>query len=156
MCVCLLTHFSLWYNAGVPHMLAKLAICYCILKLATHFNRFCYCFLYNLLLGPPLPFTTWYVSRAVFINPRRMHEGYSSRSVCEWVSLSVCVCFRASCYIPVFIRWKQGAIRLFVVDTIYALFEFRWKCFVQKFWRHFLTTTAFFTSCRALAQWKRE
>ena len=28
------------------------------------------------------------------INPRRMHEGYGSRSVC------LCVCYRASCYIP--------------------------------------------------------
>ena len=33
------------------------------------------------------------------INPRRMREGYGSRSVCKWVS--VCVCYRASCYIPV-------------------------------------------------------
>ena len=30
------------------------------------------------------------------ISPRRMHEGYGSRSVCE----CVCVCYRASYYIP--------------------------------------------------------
>jgi hypothetical protein len=32
------------------------------------------------------------------INPRRMREGYSSRSVCMWVS--ECVCYHATSYIP--------------------------------------------------------
>ena len=34
----------------------------------------------------------------IIINPWRMHEGYSSHCVSEWVS--VCVCYCASCYIP--------------------------------------------------------
>ena len=32
------------------------------------------------------------------VNPRRMREGYGSRSVCLSVCLSVC--YHASCYIP--------------------------------------------------------
>ena len=34
----------------------------------------------------------------VVINPRRMREGYGSRFVSVYVC--VCVCYRASCYIP--------------------------------------------------------
>ena len=63
------------------------------------------------------------------VNPRRMREGYSSRSVCLCVFLSVC--YRASCYIPQlydesqvslgFLCWSQ---RMYCVDFVeHALFE---------------------------------
>ncbi len=35
-----------------------------------------------------------HVINILVINPRRMREGYGSRSVCE------CVCYRATSYIP--------------------------------------------------------
>ena len=44
------------------------------------------------------------------INPQRMHEGYDSRFMC--------VCYHTSCYI----RWKQGAVRLSMAFSIYALY----------------------------------
>ena len=41
-----------------------------------------------------------FVSLVVLISPRRMREGYGSRSFCLSVCLSVC--YHASCYIPRF------------------------------------------------------
>ena len=38
------------------------------------------------------------LAQLLVINPRRMREGYSSRSVC--VSVYLCVCYQASCYVP--------------------------------------------------------
>ena len=38
------------------------------------------------------------ISTTFIINPRRMREGYGSRSVCVCVCVSVC--YHASCYIP--------------------------------------------------------
>ena len=55
------------------------------------------------------------------INPRHMHEGYHSRSVC----VSVCVSVTALAAKYLFYTLKQGAIRLFVVVTRYALCGFR-------------------------------
>ena len=75
----------------------------------------------------------------VIINPRRMREGYGSRSV--WVRVSVTTL--AATYLHVlYVENKVPFIGfLSYIDTMYALCGFRWKCFVQKFWRHFLTTT---------------
>ena len=55
------------------------------------------------------------------INPWHMHEGYCSRSVCVCVSVTV---------LPakyLFYTLKQGAIRLYVVVTRYALCGFHYK-----------------------------
>ena len=69
---------------------------------------------------------------------------------------SVCVYYRASCYI-LFVRWKSGAIRLSVlISTYYVLCGFHWKCFVQKLWQHLLITSAFFTSWLAFNGQKRQ
>ena len=79
------------------------------------------------------------------INPRRMCEGYGSRSV------SKCVCPLPRQLLHTrFIRWKQ--IRLFMV----FLYGFCWKHLIQKFWQHLLTTTAFFIPWWALDQLKRQ
>ena len=34
------------------------------------------------------------------INPRRMREGYGSRSVCVCVCVCLSVCYHTNCYIP--------------------------------------------------------
>ena len=58
---------------------------------------------------------------AIFvINPRRMHEGYCSRSLC----VSVCVSVTALAAKYLFYTLKQGVIRLFVVATRYVLCGF--------------------------------
>ena len=36
----------------------------------------------------------------VVINPRRMRDGYGSRSVCVCLSVCLSVCYHANCYIP--------------------------------------------------------
>ena len=60
----------------------------------------------------------------------------------------LCVYYRASCYIPCLLCWAQDAIGHIVTTSVYAhvLCRSCWKCFVQKFWQHFLTTSAFFAS----------
>ena len=60
-----------------------------------------------------------------------MHEGYSSRSVME-LAAAYPVC------------WKLGAIRFSVLLSTYVSCGFRWKRFLQKFWRDLLITSAFF------------
>ena len=71
-----------------------------------------YVYTYNVHILTPLNFykltqKRWLCMSAfpsTVINPRRMREGYSSRSVCVCVCvcLSVClsVCYHANCYIP--------------------------------------------------------
>ena len=51
----------------------------------------------------PCPKTPFHVKAVgvwiyTILNPRRMREGYGSRSVC--LSVCLCVCYCASCYIP--------------------------------------------------------
>ena len=57
-----------------------------------------------------------------FINPRRMREGYGSRSVCE----CVCVCLLSRQLLHTWlIRCKQGVIRLFTAFLMSELCGFR-------------------------------
>ena len=51
-----------------------------------------------------------------FINPRHMHKGYGSHSVC--------VCYHADCYISYFFHRNLGVIRLSVLFLTYALCGF--------------------------------
>ena len=90
---------------------------------------------------------------ASLIHPRRMREGYGSRSVC----ISVCVCLLSRQLLHTWlIQCKQGPNRLFTAFSRSKLCGFRSKRFVQKFWWYLLTTMAFFASWWALDWWKRQ
>ena len=75
-----------------------------------------------------------------FINPRRLCEGYCSRSVCVSVSLSV-NSLTATYFL--FASLKHGVMRIFMLFQTHALCRFCWKRFVLQFWRHLLRTATF-------------
>ena len=75
-----------------------------------------------------------------FINPRRMCEGYCSRSV--YVSVSLSVNSLTATYF-LFASLKHGVMRIFMPFQTHVLCGFCWKCFVLQFWRHLLRTTTF-------------
>ena len=80
-----------------------------------------------------------YLPLSSFINPRRA----CVRVTVIILSVSWCVCYYASCYIPhLFIECWVPLSFLCWSQHIYNLCGFHWKCLVQKFWRHFLITSA--------------
>ena len=71
------------------------------------------------------------INPRAFINPRRMREGYGSRSVC------VCLLPRYQLH-TWFVSLKYGVIRLLVASELYRLCGFSWKHSVQEFWCHLI------------------
>ena len=58
------------------------------------------------------------------------------------VCVCVCVCYCTSGYIPPLYVENKVPLGFLWRLPRYALCGFRWRCFVQKFWRHLLTTSA--------------
>ena len=94
------------------------------------------------------------VADAGFVILWCMHESCSSHGVC--VSATVLAAIHMYMYLCLsvieltatssFVRWKSGAVRLFVTVLTHALCGFRWKHFIQKFWGHLWTTSASYAS----------
>ena len=67
------------------------------------------------------------------------------------VCVCVCVCHHASYYIPcLYVKNKVPLNFLCHFLHVTVLCRFHQKCFVEKFWQHLLTTSAFFAARQTL------
>ena len=92
--------------------------------------------------------------KLTIINPWHILKGYGSRFMC--MSVCLCICYHANCYIPNFFVEIQVSLGFLCCFQRMHCVDFHWKRFVQKFWWHLLITSAFSASWPALSGQTRQ